>query len=153
MPAAPGSARGRQVPTAHVRPLAQGIIVITDDEDGDLSETGAESPVNEVEEKPMLGDAGAGPFSTLRGMDEVPRVMADAVARCAAWIRRQLAARKQPSQGAKFTSRSSMCPLCTGGFLPGDIMVLSYLDGGGAKPEWVHNKCVEELLSSRIRHA
>ena len=76
--------------------------------------------------------------------------VATAVLRCSNWMRKQLASRKDPSAGAKFSSHRSLCPLCSASFEAGDVMVLSYLSSASpSEPSWVHVACVRALHESR----
>ncbi len=84
-----------------------------------------------------------------RDMADVPAPVQDAVARCARWIEDQLAACKLSLQGAKFSSKSAVCPLCLLTFNVSTVMVLTYLGDCSAKPTWVHHHCVLEILKGQ----
>ncbi len=138
------------VQEAHIAPLVQGVIVISDNEtEEDDPEVARVSPSGSPD-APSEDGAPDEPKAG-RGMAEVPALVRDAVARCARWIDKQLAARKLPLQGAKFSSKSAVCPLCLLTFDVGTVMVLTYLGDGSPKPIWVHHHCVREILEERAR--
>ncbi len=131
--------------------MAQGVIVISDVETEEEEAARASprlSPEGHV--TPPELDAAVEPADG-RDMDEVPATMRDAVARCAKWIEKQMAARKAPLRGAQFSSKTAVCPLCLRTFDVGTVMVLTYLGDGSSKPTWVHHHCVREILERRPR--